>query len=119
MNLKPLIKFCSIAAAFIFVYFVFSAVDTDLSQTYAYPVPFKPSAGHQKITFAFLPVEGKIRVYSSAGELLRTLDFSSPIDGKLEWDVTNSDGEKLGSDVYVYILESGGSSKTGKLLVVR
>ena len=53
------------------------------------------------------------------GELAQTLDFMDPQDGKVEWNVTNSAGEPLASDVYLYIVESGGNKKTGKLMVIR
>ena len=33
----------------------------DLSQVFAFPVPFKPSQGHDRITFLNLPSEATIR----------------------------------------------------------
>ena len=74
---------------------------------------------HANVTFAFLPSAGNIRVYSAAGELARKIDFSDPQDGKVVWDVTNSAGEPLASDVYVYLIESGSNKKTGKIMVIR
>lgn len=88
-------------------------------QSFAFPVPFKPSEGHTGITFAFLPDNGTIRIYTVAGELIRRIDFQSPEDGKVLWDVTNSAGEKLGSDLYIYTIQSGADKKTGKLMVIR
>ena len=71
------------------------------------------------ITFSFLPNEGSVKIYSSAGELVKTMNFSNPVDGKLTWDVTNEQGEDLASDVYVYIVKSGDNKKSGKVMVIR
>ncbi|OGR85163.1 MAG: hypothetical protein A2901_02650 [Elusimicrobia bacterium RIFCSPLOWO2_01_FULL_54_10] len=101
------------------VYAVFGVPDFDVSNSYAYPVPFKPAEGHNKITFANLPTQGKIRIYTVAGELARDILFTDPTDGKVEWDVANSASEQMGSDVYLYIIESGSNKKTGKIMVIR
>ncbi|OGR87279.1 MAG: hypothetical protein A3A86_01135 [Elusimicrobia bacterium RIFCSPLOWO2_01_FULL_60_11] len=101
------------------VYSVFGVPDNDVSNAYAYPVPFKPSESHTRITFAFLPSAGNIRVFTAAGELAQKIDFMDPTDGKVLWDVTNSAGEPLASDVYIYIIESGSNRKTGKIMVIR
>ncbi|OGR95821.1 MAG: hypothetical protein A2902_01920 [Elusimicrobia bacterium RIFCSPLOWO2_01_FULL_64_13] len=98
---------------------VSAVTDADLDSAHAYPVPFKTSLGHKTITFAFLPSEGDIRVYTVAGELVRRIAFANPVDGKLEWDVTNSSGENLATDTYFFIITSGSGKKTGKLIVIR
>ena len=103
------------------IYALFGAPDNDVSQAYAYPVPFKPGSGQKNITFVNLPSEGKIRIYTSAGELVKKVDFTCTTAGECvsTWDVKNEDGEAVGSDVYLYFIESAGNKKTGKLLVVR
>jgi hypothetical protein len=101
------------------VYSVFGAPDTDVSLSYAFPVPFRPSLGHTNVVFTQLPSEGSIRIYTVAGELVRKIDFLDSSSGQVTWDVTNSGGEPLGSDVYVYIVQSGDNKKIGKLMVIR
>ena len=101
------------------VYSLFGVPDTDVSQSYAYPVPFRPSQGHREIIFAQLPSEGSIRVYTVSGELVKKMDFLDPTSGMVHWDVTNSGGEPVGSDVYVYVVQSGDNKKVGKLVVIR
>ena len=95
--------------------------DTDVSNAYAYPVPFRPGRGDVGITFSLLPSAGTIRIYDAAGELVRNISFADSFrnDGKVVWDGTNQDGQPVGSDVYLYIVQSGDNKKTGKLVVIR
>ncbi len=94
------------------------AEDSSVSTAYAYPVPYNP-ATQREITFTLLPTQGNIKIYTVTGELVREIGFSSPVDGKVTWDARNTQGEDLGSDVYVYIISSGDNKKFGKLMVVR
>ncbi len=98
--------------------------DTDLSSTYAYPVPFRPNAGDTarygswagQITFTNLPAYGTLRIYTVTGVLVRTLDVSPP---SMKWDVRNSDGDVVASGVYLWEITAGSSRKTGKLVVIK
>jgi hypothetical protein len=95
-----------------------SAPASDLSAAYAFPVPFKPSTTSTRITFTNLSTEATIRIYSSSGELVRTLREDQG-NGFLRWDVTNEQGQPVASDVYFYVIENAEQTKVGKLLVVR
>ncbi|MBI3292962.1 MAG: Ig-like domain-containing protein [Elusimicrobia bacterium] len=100
------------------IYGVFLVPDLDLSQAIAFPVPFKPSEGHQRITFANLSTDATIKIYTINGELVRELRVPSG-DRILQWDVTNDRGEPLGSDVFIYVIENSEQRKIGKLMVIR
>ncbi|MBI4396039.1 MAG: hypothetical protein HY548_03020, partial [Elusimicrobia bacterium] len=100
------------------VYGVIGAPSMNLSGAYAYPVPFMPSKGHRFITFTNLSSLANIRIYTANGELVRELHESDG-DGTLSWDVTNSDGDPLGSDVFIYVIKNDEQKKIGKLMVVR
>jgi len=91
---------------------------TDLGAAHCYPVPFKPSAGHTKITFTGLTRAARVRVYTLGGKLVRTLDKSDSGES-LDWDVKNSAGENLVSGVYLFVVNSGAQTATGKLMVIR
>ena len=91
----------------------------ETSQVYAYPVPYRPSAGDTRVTFAFLPSQGSIQIFSASGEQVSRLDFTDPSDGKLLWNVTNSAGEPLSSGVYIFRVKDPTGSRTGKILVIR
>lgn len=90
----------------------------DLSAAHCYPVPFKPTLGHTKITFTNLTYSARIRIYTISGELVRTLDKND--SGKtLDWDVRNARASAVDSGVYLWLIESGGRKKKGKLMIIR
>ena len=96
----------------------FETAKGDLSNAHCYPVPFKPSAGHTKITFTALTGSARIRIYTISGELVRTLSKADANDS-IEWDVRNTRGSAVDSGVYLYLIEGAGKPKTGKLMIIR
>ncbi len=100
------------------------ALDTDVADAYAFPVPFRPNAGDTArygswatgIRFTNLPAEGTIRIYTLAGELVRELLINA---NPQTWDVRNAAGEIVSSGVYLWEIRSVTARKTGKLMVVR
>ncbi len=97
---------------------VISAAASSLADAHCYPVPFKPSAGHTAIRFQDLTADVSIKIYTIAGELVREIRKSDNND-YIDWDVRNSRGEPLASGVFIYVIKSGGSTKKGKLMVIR
>ncbi len=97
---------------------VYDSSSPDLSSVHCYPVPFKPSANHTKITFTGLTQSARIRVYTVSGRLVRTLEKSAAGD-TLDWDVRNSAGENLASGVYIFVVKSPSQTAYGKLMVIR
>jgi hypothetical protein len=90
----------------------------DLTQAYAYPVPYRPSRDHNGVTFINLSSEATIRIYTLDGQLVKTL-LEEDGDGILRWNGTNEEGSPLASDVYVYSIENGVQIKLGKLLLIQ
>lgn len=91
---------------------------TDLSDAYAYPVPFIPRRGDTDITFTNISPLCTIKIYTLNGELVRTIEHTSGKTSR-SWDVTNDRGDRLGSGVYLYLIDSNGSKKKGKLIIIR
>ena len=90
-----------------------SSLQPDLNKAYCYPNPFRPSKGHNKITWTFLPSDIRIRVFNIAGELVKDEEASTP--GYYEWhDATN-----LASGIYIYLITSGKEKATGKIGIVK
>lgn len=107
------------------VYSLISSLDTNVSLTYAYPVPWRPFSADQArygttaggITFVNLPQAGTIRIYTLSGQLVR----SQALDGSLSWvwDGRNGAGQGVASGSYLWMAQSGGNVKTGKLMVIK
>ena len=90
----------------------------DLGQAHCYPVPFKPSLGHAKITFSQLTRDAEIKIYTLSGQLVRKL-VKSDLKDTLEWNVTNERGQAAASGVYLYVVKSAAGKKRGKLMIIR
>jgi hypothetical protein len=109
------------------VFAIFGGSDTDLSNAYAYPVPWKPYDGRAEtgslsegITFTNLGSEASIRIYTLSGELVKTLDYSySGGNEELNWDCTNRDGKVIASGTYIYYIKNSKEHKTGKIIVIK
>lgn len=105
----------------IFTPFPVPIADLDLSRAHAFPVPFRPSLGHTKITFAGLTANSAISVYTIAGERVKTLTKSNDAP-TLDWNpVSNENGEKVASGLYLFVVKNTatGEQRHGKIIVIR
>jgi len=86
---------------------------------------FGPSSnifGYERIRFANLPLVCTIKIYTSAGNLVKTLEHKEgdtyPSD--VFWNGRNSDNQYIVSDVYIYVVDSPTyGRKIGKFIVIR
>ncbi|MFB0526019.1 MAG: Ig-like domain-containing protein [bacterium] len=90
----------------------------DLSDAYAYPVPFIPSRGDTDITFTNISPLCTIKIYTLNGELVSTIEHTSGATS-YSWDVTNDGGDRLGSGIYLYLIKDAKNKKKGKLIIIR
>lgn len=100
------------------VYTIMSTPALSLSNAYAFPNPFKPSAGHTTVTFTNLAAQCTIKVYTLTGELIKVIQETDG-DGQNTWNVKNEAGENLTSGLYLFVIKSADDTKTGKLVVIR
>jgi len=100
------------------VYVLAGSISTTLSGAYAYPVPYKPSAGHTVITFTGLATDSTVKIYTIMGELVKTLD-TPDANGNIIWTVKNTDGDNVASGVYIYQIKNSFDEKRGKLMIIR
>ena len=91
----------------------------DLSRIYAYPNPF--NLGLQgKITFAELTDTAEIRIFTIAGELVKTIEVTPQDSGKPTWDGRNEAGERVASGIYLYVIISEeGYKAAGKIGIIK
>ena len=63
--------------------------------------------GERKINFINLPAECTIKIYTVAGDLVKTLtkDYS-PTNGALEWNLVSDDGMDVASGLYIYHVDA-------------
>ena len=100
-----------------------------LAEAFVYPNPYKPGTGGNfdssvfgtGVVFESLTARAKIRVFNIAGELVADL-IEEDGDGRLLWNACNSDGSRLASGLYIYIIENGDDSSdkcNGKLAIIK
>jgi hypothetical protein len=96
-----------------------AATTSDLVEASVFPNPFKPYEGHTHMTFDRLTAYARIEIFTIAGERVCTLEETDE-DGMISWDVTNSEGRKLASGVYIFrVTDNQGHEKISKLAVIR
>jgi hypothetical protein len=99
----------------------FLAAPLSKENTFVYPNPGPDAAG--VMTFKYnLPAPGDVslKIFDVGGKLVKELAATGAAgSNNLTWDTTNKHGQKLGSGVYIYILQSGGTKLVDKLALVR
>ncbi|MFC1553989.1 FlgD immunoglobulin-like domain containing protein [candidate division KSB1 bacterium] len=85
-----------------------------------YPNPFNPTT-----TIPFQLAKSEIitlRVYNTSGQLVKTL-INNELTGagsyKVYWDGTNEAGQKVGSGIYLYILQARTITQTKKMILIK
>jgi hypothetical protein len=96
------------------------AAASDLASAHAFPVPYKPALGHDRITFRGLTRSATIRIYTIAGQLVQTLTKDDPATADLVWmPVADSSGRTAASGVYLYTITGDSGRSSGKIMIVR
>jgi hypothetical protein len=85
-----------------------------LSSVKAYPMPYDPSLG--TLTIDNLTATADIKIFTIAGELVRTVAYVSA-NGKATWDGKNDSGTTVASGVYIMCIDSPEGKKRLKIAV--
>jgi hypothetical protein len=104
---------------------------SNLERVAVVPNPFRgsaewdPAPGQNRVHFIHLVAGSTVRIYTSNGELVRTL-VQNPnanaggVTGDLAWDLKNADGRNVVSGIYIYQVESPqGHDVKGHFVVIR
>ncbi len=77
--------------------------------------------GYRRVYFDNLPAQCTIRIYTTAGELVRVLEHNSTIDdGKRYWDLLTKDDMEVAYGLYFFHVEAPGiGSKVGKFAIIK
>ena len=89
-----------------------------MGEPHAFPVPWVATQDGNVIHFTELPGEGSIKIFTVVGEEVIHLRFG-PGDLSLEWNITNSSGEKVSTGVYLFLITGPSHQTKGKLIVIR
>jgi hypothetical protein len=89
-----------------------------LGTSHVYPNPCSMKDACNGVTFTNLTLKATIAIYTVSGEKVRTLVKDSNIDS-MGWDLRNTAGQRVASGLYIYVITSTGSTKKGKIVVVR
>ncbi|MEJ2049440.1 MAG: T9SS type A sorting domain-containing protein [Calditrichota bacterium] len=99
-----------------------ASVKAFLGEPFAFPNPYRPSKGHDRVYFDNIPADAqKIMIFDVAGDEVFTHDFRNPPTRRWEWLVENRDGKQLASGLYIYVILGNGDKKikSGKIAVIR
>ncbi len=82
---------------------------------------FSAGRGERRLFFINLPEQCTIRIYTVAGELIRTLEHNnSLLNGAEPWDLLTSEGLDVSYGIYVYHLDAGTlGEKVGKFAIIK
>ncbi len=96
------------------------------------PNPYKESAqwdpapNQRRVHFIHLPAGSTVRIYTSSGELLRTLTQdpngnSGGASGDLAWDLKNDRGKSVVSGIYIYTVHppDGRTPRKGHFVIIK
>ena len=75
--------------------------------------------GQSEVHFINLPANARIRIYSSAGDLVRVIEHSDNVRDFERWDLMNGAGRSVASGVYVYRIEAGKFNFQSRFVVIR
>jgi hypothetical protein len=90
----------------------------DVSAAHVYPNPCTSAKGCNGVTFTRLTLRASIHIFTVSGEKVRTVEKASNIDS-MGWDLRSSAGAVVASGLYLYVINGEGSTKRGKLVIVR
>ncbi|PIP39379.1 hypothetical protein CO110_02810 [Candidatus Desantisbacteria bacterium CG_4_9_14_3_um_filter_40_11] len=91
----------------------------DLYKVYVYPNPFRPAI-HNEITFAEVTDTATIRIFTIAGELVKTIEVTPADSGSPRWNGKNDAGERVASGIYIYLITTEEGYKiSGKIGIIK
>lgn len=93
----------------------------DLTRSRAFPTLFKPSLGHDRLTFRGLTKNAAIRIYTLSGQHIITLNKTDGNSEDYVWHpVLSEAGRPLSSGVYFYQIDGdSGSRFKGKFMIIK
>lgn len=89
-----------------------------VSTAHVYPNPCSVAKGCSGVTITRLTLRATIKIFTVSGEKVRTIDKNSNIDS-IGWNLRNETGSMVASGLYLYVATGEGTTRTGKIVIVR
>lgn len=84
-----------------------------------YPNPYRSKTKfNPEVHFVNLQAKAIIRLYDLSGQLVKTLT-KDDASNLLAWNLQNEKGSPVASGIYLFIIETGGQTRKGKLALLR
>lgn len=102
-----------------------AAAAAEGDEIYAYPNPVRRGAGFpgdegELVAFTNLPEGSSIRIFTAAGDDVRSLGAELQTGGQIYWGTDNHDGESVAPGVYLYKVEMPQrEAYWGRIVVIR
>jgi hypothetical protein len=90
-----------------------------------FPNPFRETSGFPSprdasaIVWNNLPARATIRIFTSSGELVRTLEHDDPNAGQKVWDQLNESRQRTAPGIYFWTVQSEVGSARGSLVIIK
>jgi len=96
----------------------------DLERVRVVPNPYRAheawdQPGQSELHFINLPAQATIKIYTVAGDLVRTLKHSDPVRDFEKWDLKSDHRKDVASGIYIYRIEAASFEFQSKLVVIR
>ena len=96
----------------------------DLEGVIAVPNPYRGNevwdpANTGEVHFINLPKRATIKVFTVAGDLVRTIEHSDTVRDFERWDLKSGAGKDVASGIYMYRVTAGSFSFQNRLVVIR
>jgi kumamolisin len=90
-----------------------------LQNVYAFPNPWDTrTATKRQMTFANIPNDGSIKIFTLSGFWVKTLTGSDS-NNQTVWDLTNDAGERVASGIYFYLVKSPQATFRGQIAIIK
>ncbi|HID93440.1 MAG TPA: hypothetical protein EYP60_05010 [bacterium (Candidatus Stahlbacteria)] len=75
----------------------------------------------RRIQFIHLPKKCTIKIYTLAGDLVKTIEHDDPYKGFEDWNLVSSVGQAIGSGIYIFTVKDHNTGKVqvGKFTVIK
>jgi len=95
------------------------------SDVRVFPNPFRevsgfPTSGEESsIVWTNLPGQATVRIFTSSGELVKTIKHESTTSGQVVWNQLSDARQRVASGIYFWTVESPVGSSRGTLLIIK